>query len=218
MADMLAVVTGASSSIGLSLAQKPACRGYDLVICSCGDRLAEAAESIRSTGTTVVEVIADLSTRDGVELYRLHQCRIGVGRTILGDEPRRRVEGGRTKLCRYGPARKIHCAPDARPQWRKDAFTSSIAGKMVAPREDVYAATKALSLSAEKVETFGSNTGFGRPAQPIELAKIFVFLASDDASYLTGEVYGATEDEPLMSHEDPVGVSGVLVKSIGELQ
>jgi hypothetical protein len=32
----------------------------------------------------------------------------------------------------------------------------------------------------------------------LELAKIFVFLASDDASYLTGEVYGATEDEPLM--------------------
>lgn len=43
-----------------------------------------------------------------------------------------------------------------------------------------------------KVKTFGSNTGFGRPAQPVELAKVFVFLASDDASYVTGEVYGAT--------------------------
>jgi NAD(P)-dependent dehydrogenase (short-subunit alcohol dehydrogenase family) len=48
------------------------------------------------------------------------------------------------------------------------------------------------TMPAEKVKTFGSNTGFGRPAQPIELAKIFVFLASDDASYVTGEVYGAT--------------------------
>jgi len=48
------------------------------------------------------------------------------------------------------------------------------------------------TMPLEKVKTFGSNTGFGRPAQPIELAKIFVFLASDDASYVTGEVYGAT--------------------------
>jgi NAD(P)-dependent dehydrogenase (short-subunit alcohol dehydrogenase family) len=48
------------------------------------------------------------------------------------------------------------------------------------------------TMPVEKVKTFGANTGFGRPAQPIELAKIFVFLASDDASYVTGEVYGAT--------------------------
>jgi hypothetical protein len=48
------------------------------------------------------------------------------------------------------------------------------------------------TMPPEKVKTFGSNTGFGRPAQPIELAKIFVFLASDDATYITGEVYGAT--------------------------
>lgn len=48
------------------------------------------------------------------------------------------------------------------------------------------------TMPTEKVKTFGSNTGFGRPAQPIEIAKIFVFLASDDASYVTGEVYGAT--------------------------
>jgi hypothetical protein len=48
------------------------------------------------------------------------------------------------------------------------------------------------TMPPEKVKTFGSNTGLGRPAQPVELAKIFVFLASDDASYVTGEVYGAT--------------------------
>jgi NAD(P)-dependent dehydrogenase (short-subunit alcohol dehydrogenase family) len=48
------------------------------------------------------------------------------------------------------------------------------------------------TMPPEKVKTFGANTGFERPAQPIELAKIFVFLASDDASYVTGEVYAAT--------------------------
>jgi NAD(P)-dependent dehydrogenase (short-subunit alcohol dehydrogenase family) len=48
------------------------------------------------------------------------------------------------------------------------------------------------TMPQEKVKTFGENTAFGRPAQPVELARIFVFLASDDASYVTGEVCGAT--------------------------
>lgn len=48
------------------------------------------------------------------------------------------------------------------------------------------------TMPMEKVKDFGANTAFGRPAQPVELARIFVFLASDDASYVTGEVYGAT--------------------------
>lgn len=48
------------------------------------------------------------------------------------------------------------------------------------------------TMPPEKVKKFGENTAFGRPAQPVELAKVFVFLASDEASYITGEVYGAT--------------------------
>lgn len=48
------------------------------------------------------------------------------------------------------------------------------------------------TMTEEKVGSFGGNTLFKRPAQPIELAKLYVFLASDDASYVTGEVYGAT--------------------------
>ncbi len=48
------------------------------------------------------------------------------------------------------------------------------------------------TLPAEKVKNFGDNTVFGRAAQPCELAPVFVFLASDEASYVTGEVYGVT--------------------------
>lgn len=48
------------------------------------------------------------------------------------------------------------------------------------------------TMPEEKVKKFGENTAFKRPAQPIELAKLYVFLSSEDASYVTGEIYGAT--------------------------
>jgi len=48
------------------------------------------------------------------------------------------------------------------------------------------------TMKPDKVRHFGENTVFQRPAQPVEIAKIFVFLASDDASFVSGEIYGAT--------------------------
>jgi NAD(P)-dependent dehydrogenase (short-subunit alcohol dehydrogenase family) len=53
-----------------------------------------------------------------------------------------------------------------------------------------------ISFPAEKVSKFGSNTVFKRPAQPAEMAPIYVFLASAEASFVTGMVYGATGGEP----------------------
>lgn len=44
------------------------------------------------------------------------------------------------------------------------------------------------SFSENKVSTFGSDAAMGRAGQPVELAPSYVFLASNDASYMTGEV------------------------------
>ncbi len=43
----------------------------------------------------------------------------------------------------------------------------------------------------EKLKSFGGQTPLGRPGQPVELASIYVQLAADDASFATGQVYGA---------------------------
>jgi NAD(P)-dependent dehydrogenase (short-subunit alcohol dehydrogenase family) len=43
----------------------------------------------------------------------------------------------------------------------------------------------------ERYESFGSKTSLGRPGQPAELASIYVQLAADDASFATGNIYGA---------------------------
>lgn len=48
------------------------------------------------------------------------------------------------------------------------------------------------TMPAKKVKIFGSDTAFERAAQPAELAALYVFLASKEATYVTGEIYGAT--------------------------
>ncbi|WP_273503156.1 SDR family oxidoreductase [Paracoccus sphaerophysae] len=44
----------------------------------------------------------------------------------------------------------------------------------------------------DKLPEFGADSPLGRPGQPVEIAPIYVLLASDEASYITGECYAAT--------------------------
>ncbi|GAB3024083.1 SDR family oxidoreductase [Niabella terrae] len=44
------------------------------------------------------------------------------------------------------------------------------------------------SFKGEEVQTFGSDTPIGRAGQPNEIAPCYLFLASEDASYMTGQV------------------------------
>jgi len=53
------------------------------------------------------------------------------------------------------------------------------------------------TMPPEQHTEFGSQSPMGRPAQPAELAPSFVFLASRDSSFITGEVIGVTGGTPL---------------------
>jgi NAD(P)-dependent dehydrogenase (short-subunit alcohol dehydrogenase family) len=53
------------------------------------------------------------------------------------------------------------------------------------------------SMPADTVSQFGGTSPMGRPAQPAELAPAFVFLASQEASYVNGETLGVTGGQPL---------------------
>jgi NAD(P)-dependent dehydrogenase (short-subunit alcohol dehydrogenase family) len=53
------------------------------------------------------------------------------------------------------------------------------------------------SFPGEKVSKFGKDTPMERPGQPAELAPVFVFLASQDSTYITGECIGVTGGKPL---------------------
>ncbi len=53
------------------------------------------------------------------------------------------------------------------------------------------------SMPAETVSQFGGTSPMGRPAQPAELAPAFVFLASQESSFVNGETLGVTGGQPL---------------------
>jgi NAD(P)-dependent dehydrogenase (short-subunit alcohol dehydrogenase family) len=53
------------------------------------------------------------------------------------------------------------------------------------------------TMPQDKIESFGEQSPMGRPAQPAELAPLYVFLASQEAGYITGEVVGVTGGSPI---------------------
>ena len=85
-------------------------------------------------------------------------------------------------------------------------FTASL-GQLLAPKGirvnsvapgPIWTPLIPSTMPAEEVESFGEDTPMGRPGQPAELAPVYVFLASDDASYVTGARYAVTGGTPMI--------------------
>ena len=209
MANKLALITGASSGIGLSLALELGARGYDLVVCSAGERLQTTARQLRGTSVDVLEVQADLATRDGVE--RLWKQVLSLGRAVdvvcinagvgVGglfsdtdlDAELNMVElncAGTVQLAKYVVRQMIGQGEG------KILFTASIAGEMVAPREAVYAATKAFVLSfAHSLRYELRDTGISVTAlQPGPTDTDFFHRAGMDNTKVGSE--GKSESQP----------------------
>ena len=74
----------------------------------------------------------------------------------------------------------------------KQLIKRGVRANVVAPGPFWTALQPSGGQPQEKVEHFGEQSAFGRPGQPVEIAPLYVLLASQDGSYLTGEVFGAT--------------------------
>jgi uncharacterized protein len=155
-----AVVTGASSGIGLELAKEFARNGYDVLIAAEDAGLTDAASEIESLGTTVETCQTDLATPQGVETLADRvaasgrqvdvlalNAGIGVGgrflETPLEDE---------LKLIDLNVRSTVHLAKLLLPAMAQRGegrvlITSSIAAVAATPYEAVYGASKAFDKS-----------------------------------------------------------------------
>jgi uncharacterized protein len=240
MSEKFAVVTGASSGIGYWLANELAGRGYDLVVCSAGDRLGKAVEDFKSSDVQVHEVQADLASREGVdalwkavsELGRpvdVACINAGVGVGGLFTETDLAEELNMVNLNCTGT---VHLAKHVVKHMAdlhagKILFTASIAGEMVAPREAVYAATKAFVLSfAHSLRYELRDTGVSVTAlQPGPTDTDFFHRAGMDNTKVGSE--GKKESEPkdvakqgidaLMAGDDHVYSASLTTKMEGML-
>jgi short-subunit dehydrogenase len=169
-----AVVTGASSGIGLELAKQCAAHGFDVMICAEDRAIHDAALQIQGTdGVQVKAIQADLATREGCQQLAnavldygapvdalLLNAGIGVGgpflETSLEDELR--VVALNCNHVIYLAKRLV---PDmvARGKGRV-MITASIASTTPSPYHAVYGATKAFDMSfAEALRTELADTG-----------------------------------------------------------
>jgi len=74
----------------------------------------------------------------------------------------------------------------------KQLIEKGIRANAVAPGPFWTALQPSGGQTQEKLQTFGEASAFGRPGQPVEISPVYVLLASQEASYTTGEVYGVT--------------------------
>jgi uncharacterized protein len=79
-ANKLALVTGASSGIGLALATEFVQHDYDLVVCADDEAIHQAAEALRVSGAVITAIQVDLRTYDGVA--SLYSTVKGTGRPL----------------------------------------------------------------------------------------------------------------------------------------
>jgi len=79
----------------------------------------------------------------------------------------------------------------------QEAIKSGVRVNCVAPGP-VWTPLIPSTMPAEQVKTFGKDTLLERPAQPSELAPVYVLLASQEASYITGMIYGVTGGDPMV--------------------
>jgi short-subunit dehydrogenase len=169
----LALVTGASTGIGLELARQFTENGFDLVIAANDDGLADARRELQAQGATVDAVPVDLATDEGVdELWRrvqatgrpLAAAALNAGRGAGGTFAGGTDLADELEIVDLNVRSTVHLAKHVATDMAargagRILFTSSIASTMPGTYQAVYNASKsfvqsfALALREELSDT-----------------------------------------------------------------
>jgi short-subunit dehydrogenase len=170
----LAVVTGASSGIGLELAKQFADHGFDLVIAAEDAELISAAKQLQERGAEVDSVRTDLASFAGVEelMARIEAggrpidaVAINAGVSVAGDVAEDTDLRALLNIINLNVTSAVHLAKRATPAMAarrhgRVLFTSSIASTAPVPHNAVYSASKAFITSfAEALRIELEDTG-----------------------------------------------------------
>jgi len=169
----LAVITGASSGIGLELARQFAEHDFDLLVAAEDSAIENAADSLRSEGVTVESEQVDLATLQGVD--RLYQrirelgrpvdavainAGVGVGGPFIDNDFEDELRLINLNVTSVVQLSKYVLRDMVSRGEGRVLYTSSIAGDMPAPFMAVYGASKAFELSfAEALRNELKDTG-----------------------------------------------------------
>jgi short-subunit dehydrogenase len=158
--SQFAVVTGASTGIGLELARQFAQHGFDLLICAENAEIERAANELRGEGHMVDAIQVDLASYDGVEQLCAAIRRAGrpldaiaINAGVGSSGPFAETDLGKElNLIALNVTSTVHLAKrvvqDMQPRGEgKILFTSSIAAEGPGPFEAVYAGSKAFVQS-----------------------------------------------------------------------
>jgi short-subunit dehydrogenase len=234
-----AVVTGASSGIGLELARQFAQHGFDLLVTSAGPHIGSAKQDLEALGARVELTEADLATYDGVEkLYGeiratgrpVDAIAINAGVGVGGDFTRQTDLRDELNLIQLNVASTVHLAKRVLPDMVARGqgcvlFTSSIAALMPGTFEAVYNGSKAFVQSfAEALRNELKDTGVTITAlQPGPTETNFFHRAGMDDT----KVGASEKDDPaevakqgfeaLMAGKDHVIAGSLKTKAMGTM-
>jgi short-subunit dehydrogenase len=235
MATDTALVTGASSGIGLELARQFARHDHDLIVAAEDDAIHDAAGALRGFGVEVRAVQVDLASFDGVETLAaavdrpLAAAALNAGVGVGGPFVETSLDA-ELRLIDLNVKGTVHLAKRLVPPMVERAagrllFTASIASTQPAPFEAVYGGSKAfVYLFAESLRNELQGTGVTVTAVlPGPTETEFFERAGmtdtrvgrqdkDDPERVAQEAYDA-----LMAGKDAVVVGSLTSKLMGRL-
>lgn len=158
-ARKLALITGASSGIGLELAKVFASNNYNLLVVADSNKINDAAKSLRSYNVEVHSLVADLATKEGIDAVYSKisalgildvaalNAGVGVGGEFVNTNFEDEVNMINLNVVYLVGLTKLILKDMTLRNSGKILFTSSIAAEMPGPYYACYAATKAFVQS-----------------------------------------------------------------------